>query len=438
MPPRARGRGRGGGNPLAQPFQPTPQQEPPTSPDDLQMDDHPHTPLPATRAPESSDEEEYNTMATLSTMQEDLNTMLQKYATLRDMFKAMEQHLLIVQQRHIEDIKEMKDQIATLATQVLQLQSQNQNAPPPPPAPTNPTSKPLLPPTWAQRAARSLPAKPPTNLPNKESTSSVLTKRDRTIVIERDGTPLPDTTNPLTIRNSINTAIKKPLIATIEFTTNHHVLLLTKDNTPASSVLKNHRSVIEETIRATIPAAIGLRKDEIWNKVILHGIPTTTTFTTVQTEVEEFNPGIHLPRPPRWLTTETQRQDKAASAMVLTIAGKDSTDKALSRGLSLFGRRFKVQRYLSFGPDTQCTKCLAFGHHPSQCTGNTTCSICAREHPAHSHTCSRTDCPTKGKPCLHTTIICSNCGDDHQATSKECPTYLRANQAAIERRNRAT
>ena len=151
-------------------------------------------------------------------------------------------------------------------------------------------------------------------------------------------------TNTLTIRDALNTAIKKPLIATIEFTTNHHVLLLTKDNTPATSVLKNHRSVIEEAIRATIPAAIGLRKDEIWHKVILHGIPTTTTFSTVQSEVEEFKPGIHLPRPPRWLTTDIQRQNKSASAMVLTIAGKDSTDKALSRGLSLFGRKFKVQK----------------------------------------------------------------------------------------------
>src|SRR5207302_6075804 len=135
-----------------------------------------------------------------------------------------------------------------------------------------------------------------------------------------------DTTNALTIHDAINTAIKKPLIVMIEFTTNHHVLLLTKDNTPASSVLKNYRSVIEEAIRAIIPAATGLRKDEIWHKVILHSIPTTTTFNTVQSEIEEFNPGTHFPRPPRWLTTEAQRQDKAASAMLLTTAGTASTE----------------------------------------------------------------------------------------------------------------
>src|SRR5205807_7194685 len=95
--------------------------------------------------------------------------------------------------------------------------------------------------------------------------------------------------------NNNNTAIKKPLIATIEFTTNHHVLLLAKDNTAASSVLKNHRSVIEEAIIATIPAATGLRKDEIWHKVILHGIPTTTTFNTVQSD----QPKTPLPLQPQ-------------------------------------------------------------------------------------------------------------------------------------------
>ncbi|CUS07469.1 unnamed protein product, partial [Tuber aestivum] len=76
------------------------------------------------------------------------------------------------------------------------------------------------------------------------------------------------------------TAIKKQIISTIEFTPNHHVLLITKDNTPASTVLKNHRFVIEEAIRATIPAPSGLRKDEVWHKVIIHGIPTITTFPT--------------------------------------------------------------------------------------------------------------------------------------------------------------
>ncbi|RPA96848.1 hypothetical protein L873DRAFT_1693412, partial [Choiromyces venosus 120613-1] len=106
-------------------------------------------------------------------------------------------------------------------------------------------------------------------------------------------------------------------------------------------------------------------------KVILYSIPTTSSFSTIQTEIKEFNPRTHLPYLPRWLTTEAQYQDKATLAMVLTIAGKDSTDKALSKDLSLFGRKFMVQHYLTFGPDTQCNKCLAFGHHTASCIGQT-------------------------------------------------------------------
>jgi hypothetical protein len=117
--------------------------------------------------------------------------------------------------------------------------------------------------------------------------------------------------------------------------------------------------------------------------------------------------------------------------------GKDSATKAITSGLSLFGRKFKVQKYLTFGPDTQCNNCLAFGHHTSKCANDTHCNICAGEHPACLHTCRHTDCPTKGKQCLHTTLKCSNCGDSHQADFKECPTYLCAYQEPTDRRNRA-
>ncbi|RPA91292.1 hypothetical protein L873DRAFT_1582079, partial [Choiromyces venosus 120613-1] len=172
-----------------------------------------------------------------------------------------------------------------------------------------------------------------------------------------------------------------------------------------------------------ITTATGLRQDEIWHKVIIHSIPTTIPstpegFNTVKTEIEEFNPGLHLPPPPRWLTTETQWKDKAASAMVITLVGKDTTEKVLRSSLSLFGRKLKAQRYLSFGPDTQCSRCLAFNHHPTQCTSTIHCAICTQEHPTHLHSCGRSQCSTRGKAYLHTTIKCNNCKEAHPATSK--------------------
>jgi len=184
---------------------------------------------------------------------------------------------------------------------------------------------------------------------------------------------------------------------------------------------------------AAVPAATGPRKDEIWPKLIIQGLPTLSSPNTVQSEVQDFNPGIHLPRPPRWLTTEAQSSKKSASTMILTIVGKDAATKALTSGLSQFGRKFKVQKCLSFGPDPQCNNCLAFRHHTSKCTKDTYRNLCAAEHSAYLYSCGISDCPTKGKQCL-TTIKCSNYRDLHQVDFKEYPTYISAHHEATERR----
>ncbi|RPA96415.1 hypothetical protein L873DRAFT_1924817, partial [Choiromyces venosus 120613-1] len=162
---------------------------------------------------------------------------------LHETFQALQKHLVVVQDRHIQDTQALKDKVAALTSKVVLLETQLQHQT------TTPAS--TLPTLQQQQ-------QPPTYL-----CPEVLTKRDYTIVIERDGTALPNNTNTLTICDAINSAMKKPLIAMIEFTTNHHVLLITKDNTPATSVLKHYCFAIEEAIRATIPAVIGLRRDEI-------------------------------------------------------------------------------------------------------------------------------------------------------------------------------
>src|SRR5437868_3203035 len=323
MSSRHRGRGRGGRKPLAPPFQQLPLHQTPTSPEDTRMDEGQASPVHTVPAPPSSTSSareiqpfEYPAPRDLAPDMRDSNlgTRL-RLIDLEEAISAMQAHLMVVQNRHIDDIQSLEDQVESLTSPVSSLKEQLLQYQTTTPAQRPPHLPPPPLQTWAQRAARTAPGKPPTTQQKKESTSSVLTKRDRTIVIERDGSPLPESTNTLTIRDAINTAIKKPLIAMIEFTTNHHVLLLTKDNTPASSVLKNHRSVIEEAIRVTIPAATGLRKDEIWHKVILHGIPTTTTFNTVQSGLRcRYN---HSERknhtkffaepPPHWSTTKSQR-----------------------------------------------------------------------------------------------------------------------------------
>src|SRR5207302_33159 len=247
MSARHRGRGRGGRNPLAPLFQQLPLHQTPTSPEDTRMDEGQTSPVdtvpvppPSTssaREPEPFQEPfHYPEPRQISADLRDTNLGVRlRLTALEESFSAMQAHLMVVQQRHIDDVTALEDQVDALTSQVSSLKEQllqyqtTMPAQHPPHLPPPPLQ------TWAQRAARAPPGKPPTTQQNKESTSSVLTKRDRTIVIERDGSPLPESTNTLTIRDAINTAIKKPLIATIEFTTNHHVLLLTKPTTVSST-----------------------------------------------------------------------------------------------------------------------------------------------------------------------------------------------------------
>src|SRR5437879_7279192 len=158
-----------------------------------------------------------------------------RLTALEESFSAMQVRLMVVQQHHIDDVTALEDQVDALTSQVSTLKEQLLQYQTTTPAQRPPHLPPPPLQTWAQRAARAAPGKPTTAQQNKESTSSVLTKRDRTIVIERDGSSLPDSTNTLTIRDAINPAIKKPVIATIQFTNNYHVLLLTTDNSHPSS-----------------------------------------------------------------------------------------------------------------------------------------------------------------------------------------------------------
>src|SRR5207302_11112602 len=258
MSARCRGRGRGAANPLAPPFNP---HTTPSSPEDTRMDETIASPVQTVRPPhyETPDDD-----LTLQNLSEDLDTthashnkLVEEFHRLGAIFDALQQHLKVVQERHIKDTAELREHITKLTNHIERLESKpvttttTTHTPPQRPIAPLPTT------TWAQKAARAASATTPTPSENKKSLPLVLTKRDRTIVIERDGTALPDNTNNLTIRYAITSAIKKPLIATIEFTTNHNIRLITRNNTPATSVLKSHRHAIEEAIRATIPSATG-------------------------------------------------------------------------------------------------------------------------------------------------------------------------------------
>ena len=185
MSNRQRGRGRGGGNPLAPPFNPCSSQAP-TSPDDTRIEEDSPSPL-QTVVSHTSYSAQNGKPTTLESLQDETTSLINQNKSLADCyqyllktFEALEKHLNIVQEGHIQDTQDLKDQITTCTTQVQQQQSKQ----PASATRTTPPSRPIVPLptlTWAQKAAREPAAPTTTHATNKKAIPSVLTKRDHTM-----------------------------------------------------------------------------------------------------------------------------------------------------------------------------------------------------------------------------------------------------------------
>ncbi|KAL7267827.1 hypothetical protein RUND412_009570 [Rhizina undulata] len=92
------------------------------------------------------------------------------------------------------------------------------------------------------------------------SAPTSLSKQDRTIIVARDGAPVPLTVTPLTIHNAINKALDKPLIGKVCFTPSYNVQLVAITTTFLDTILKFCLK-LEEAIHLTIPSSTSIQKD---------------------------------------------------------------------------------------------------------------------------------------------------------------------------------
>jgi len=149
MSSRQRGRGRGGGNRLAPPFNHC-RSETPTSPDDARMEED--SPSPVQTVTTLASVSAYDGEPTsLELLQEEVNALINQNKSLADCYKfllttfmALENHLKAVQQCHIKDTQDLKDENTTLTSEIQHLQClQGQ---PPPETTTTPTpQRPIIP-----------------------------------------------------------------------------------------------------------------------------------------------------------------------------------------------------------------------------------------------------------------------------------------------------
>ncbi|KAL0630761.1 hypothetical protein Q9L58_010389 [Maublancomyces gigas] len=180
--------------------------------------------------------------------------------------------------------------------------------------------------------------------PVTSPTPAAPVKRDRTLIITRHGTAIPNDVKPLLLRN----------------------LLIAVANTTSDTLLKS-RTKLEDTIRTAISSGTSLQKEVQVVQVFIHNILTTILSTSegylqVQTEVQSFNRRTTLHHAPGCVTRQSQREGEQASSMVLSIIGHPCATASL-KGLILFGHPLKVTPYLGFDEATQCNSSSTMATH---------------------------------------------------------------------------
>jgi len=95
--------------------------------------------------------------------------------------------------------------------------------------------------------------------------------------------------------------------------------------------------------------------------------------------------------------------------------------------LFLFSKHLKVEKTTQANRYTQCLNCYRFRHAHPRCTQkHPTCPYCALPDTRSAHRCQNPTCPKGGDTkavsgcCPTFPPHCPNCGDDHDACSREC------------------
>ena len=155
----------------------------------------------------------------------------------------------------------------------------------------------------------------------------------------------------------------------------------------------------------------------------------------VAISIQQSYPGIlKLAQTPRWLTTETKRQTsgKGMSTVVLSIAGQHTLQSLGYQYLYVCNSRCRLDKYLPFGPSSQCGHCCKFGHPTTMCRDEKpTCGVCGKDHATRHHPCPAPDCRGGGR-CTHTPMHCVNCQNNlHTSIHPRCPTREKVRQQKV-------
>ncbi|KAH0610199.1 uncharacterized protein H6S33_011726 [Morchella sextelata] len=236
------------------------------------------------------------------------------------------------------------------------------------------------------------------------------TKINREIIVE---TTAPSDVNPSEIRTLVNARIQDESCHFISArrTAKDNFILETKFVTPATKAMEYAKEIEE----ALLP---------LQSKFLLHGIPTTIgegieAGQLVASEIRSnYGENFQLAQVPRWISRAETRMGKTHSSMVVALPGQITMETLGVKFLSLFNRSCHIEAFLPTFPDTQCAKCLEYGHCQEKCKNNGKCGHCAGDHLTSFHPCN--ECQG-GYKCTHTPIRCLNCKGIYKASDPACP-----------------
>jgi len=113
------------------------------------------------------------------------------------------------------------------------------------------------------------------------------------------------------------------------------------------------------------------------------------------------------------------------ASAVITFDLEEAAQKALKKRLLIADISIKTAVFEA-KDSKQCLKCQKHDHTTITCKNKAVCQFCSQNHSTRLHICKI--CETVESICIHTTLKCGNCADNHAANSKKC-TLLAAKKS---------
>lgn len=196
--------------------------------------------------------------------------------------------------------------------------------------------------------------------------------------------------NPLMLANLFKNEIKG--VVNIKRMNAHKVGVIFSQVNNANNFLKNEDFLTKHDFKAYIPAS------SVETTGVLRFVPTSISneelFKKLTCNYEII--GV------RRFTKRVDGEVKPFTTVCITFRANSLPECVY---LDIF--RFRVHEYNA--PLLQCYKCFKFNHGAKICRADQICSICAGEH--HYSQCKN-----------ESVKKCANCGGQHLAISRECPT----------------